>query len=148
MGFDSKDLLRQAGYGAGDFVPLQTYDSAANESTASSTYTSSFLAASGIDAKIKWDTYFPASNIHVALSALTSANGDAIDVRVRNITASETLIEETGITGGFTRQTFGPEAYDPTNPSTTDRVVIQIRNDDDTTTVDVQDAVLSIGVVL
>lgn len=142
------NLLRQAGYSEGDFVsigPSNTHRSAAARSTSSDTYSGAFGIIEvtyppnlGIP-----DNLTPAAR----LSLDVDPNGDQVDVRIRDLTNDDTVVEKTGTTSDIDI-TAGPTEYSPALTDEPLSILLQFRNADNSTSVSARDALLEAGVIL
>jgi hypothetical protein len=148
MPFDRIDLLRKVGFEAGDYAPL-TFASGVSTGNNATTSGSYVLAANNGEGVIRWDTIDPADGSMVVWFPCRAAqlNGTTLDVRVRNITDNETMVERTGIasTGPFE---ISPTAYTPTTTAAPIRYQTQFRSGDGASTVEIIGGSPTIGVEL
>jgi len=135
MGFDTQDLLRQAGYGEGDSVHSIDLNTGVTGSTSSNTY--SVYRRIEMKANLNFAQLFvPGSTLEAVLYCSVQPSGDEIDVRLQNTSANETILEQTGFTTSQ-NVTIGPTEYTPTSPDQFTLIEPQFRNNDNTTTVDI-----------
>ena len=132
----------------GEFVPIgPTINfSGGQDNTSSSSYSD---LSNPLIGTVNWAKMFP-SGTAVALlihHQPKNANSDQLDVRVRNKSQSETILEVTGITSDAPR-TDGPQPYSPTTRDSNDTISVQARNGDNSTTVGFNDALVQLGVQL
>lgn len=148
--FNAKDLdiADSDLFATDDFVG---YPSAGGGSADSITSSSSYSdAATGeVDLNFPFDTFFSGKQGQAVMVVLVNANGDQIDVRLRNKSDGETVVEKTGITGtGNKYFTIGPSNYTPTTTASPVRYRVQIRNSDNATSVSLKDVFVQFGVGL
>lgn len=137
MGFDTETggLLSDAGYSAGDLLGSYTAQSAATNSTTSSSYVAWNPDPAGIH--LEFNTAFPGSSQAQAIAFLdVDPSTDQIDVRLFNLDDDETVVEQTGITSAGS-VVLGPTDYTPASPNAVNRMLIQLRNSDNTTSVSI-----------
>lgn len=100
-----------------------------------------------LQSRFRWDRVFPANaTIRVTLGGSFDNGGDQIDARVQNFGDSETIIEGTdlGSDGGSEDEVTGTYT-----PPTTDSVIpisLQIKNNDDNTSVSVSDPTITFSI--
>lgn len=131
----------------GDFVYLIQ----ANYAEGTTTTSSSYSPYNEVETELTfaWDDVF-SGNVQgqCYVSASLFNNNDAINFRIQNTTDGETVIEQTGITGGSQNIAIGPVDYTPT--TTSNPIVIQpeFSNQDNSTGVDVFRVTYGFGVGL
>jgi len=132
----------------GDFMPYYTFGGADTlETTTNSTYTD--VLTSEAEPRLIWDSLFPSEvTTAIVVNVGIDAKSDPTDFRIFNLTDSETLIEQTGVSGLSDTISIGPVNYRPT--TTSDNVVLtpQLRNSDGTSEVAAFDLTYSIGISL
>jgi hypothetical protein len=148
MPFDRIDLLQQAGFEAGDYAPL-AYSSGVGTGTDTTTAGGYVVAANNGQGVIRWDTIAPSAGTMVVwfLARVVQLNGTTLDVRVRNTTDNETMVERTGIASTGPVE-ISPTAYTPT--TTADAILFrtQLRSGDGASTVEINSGSPTIGVEL
>lgn len=135
MGFSRPDTLRAAGYTSGDFFgPFDNHVGATNSTTSNSYVTHSPDQGEHM---LEWGVQFPNSTVQVFLIVGGNANGDELDYRVRNVADGETVVaEEPIITGsGNTLASGTPTTYTPTTTDSPVRMQMELRNNDNATSV-------------
>jgi len=148
MGFDTQDLLKQAKYTEGDVLPLATFTppSGRRATITSSTFTVSFDLG---DFRIPFGLYVPdVDDLKVAAFAqINPGDGEEMDIRYRNTTSNQTVVEVTNITE-LTRVNTGFVDYNPENPQVADTVRYQHRTNPGTNTSQSNAPALVLGVEL
>lgn len=131
------ETLREAGYEVGNPVTSLTDFYGVDGSTASSTY--GLIASSTALWRLQWDKLWPSSvTVEAHLFANVDPSTDQIDVRLQNLTDSETVVSQTGITTAG-NISLGPVTYSPTTTGSVIRLGIQARNADGATSVTLSD---------
>lgn len=129
---------------SGDTFALPSYVDGGTATTTSNSYQSTDLV-DGV--KFQWDTFAPAgATIEVTFVAYLNPNGDQIDARWYNFTDGETVVEKTGVT--VANSYAITSTYEPTTTSGFTGYRIDIRNSDGSTSVEIQDVNIYLGVAV
>lgn len=148
MGFDTHDLLRQAGYETGDRVVVQRLS--AENATAPSTSSTSFVSIPGLlRGFVQWDEIVPASaQTQVALKArLQPGTDETLTARVRNLPDGET-VGNTVSASAISNENTGFVDYTPTTTGTPIRLEAQHSTSPGTNSSTTVDLSLEIAVIL
>jgi len=146
MGFDTKELLRDAGYTDGDFVPVRSHQRSVSESTSTDTFT--LYQPGVITPMFKWaDEFSTDANTQALLHVTVIPSTDQIDVKLTNATDGEDVFLETGLSS-VGDKTLGPVDYQPTTKTATTRFNVRFRNNDNSTTVSIKRVNIVFGVKL
>lgn len=148
MTFDTNDILRQTGYSEGDVLPLSTITPATNAATSTTgdTYEDTF---SSLQQGHDWRPFTEGAGtpLKVRASAQVTTNDDEIFIRVRDVDSGDTIVSPFSTTASFSAiASDGWEDYTPV--SDTMRILGQIRNTDNASTVETRNITLYIGVEL
>lgn len=139
-------LLRKAGFSSGDFIPILEWG-ARNSNSNSSSSTYSNVGSQGA-LRTVIGTHIPSdATLQAYFSAQFEPGSDQIDARLRNTTDDQTAAEVTGITSAG-MQEVGPVDYSPTTTGSPTVHIIQIRNNDDSTSIVYEDGYQALGVQL
>jgi len=148
MGFDTHDLLRQAGYSEGDYIWAVAHnrDSINSTTTTNTTYTSTAAYYTG---RINWaETLGANRQTQVAGSVFTAPGTDeTLDVRVRNLDDNETVLERTGITSSGWIE-LAPTDYTPASTGSDRTFRWQIKTDPGTNSSSITGMNIKYGVKL
>jgi hypothetical protein len=136
------------GFGPGDFLPLNTYSTRAQQIVDSS---SNFMtAAFEVNEFLTQPDSWPNSELTYRALFRGNANGDSLFVELYNTTDDEVVTgsEETITGSSFTNAETGVQTYSPPTTGSAISVYPRLRNDDNATTVELAVAQVEIGVVL
>jgi hypothetical protein len=148
MGFDTQDTLRNAGVDPTDdtVLPVLSFGGArTNGATATDTY--SPVAFASLLVTIRWGDYFPSTvTTRVLLYGKTVNGGDRIDVRLRNRTDGETIVEAQNV--GSNTQFLAANDYRPSTTGSAVEILPQARNGDNSTSVELDNPYAVVGIKL
>lgn len=106
-------LLEDAGYSAGDYIPVISMGNLGvySYSTTSTTYESNVNQAAWYYGT--WNQYFPADVTPVVWAQLghTQGSGETMDVRIQETAQGDTLFEQ--LDAGYGLERWGPTTYEP-----------------------------------
>lgn len=99
MPFDTQDVLRQAGYQEGDFLPLERQIKNNRITVTSQTFTGLFNSRTS---EIYFDPKQTDLNYHIAVSFnVATVSADGFDLRIKDNQSNTTYLTETFDTGGY-----------------------------------------------
>lgn len=127
---------------SGDMIPVLSWTIGPNESTTSSTY----QRYGSVQAQFEYvyDSIIPSgAQVQFYGTADVSANGDSVDMRMRDAEQNQVIVESTGLDGNVV---FGPVNYTPNTPSSRSRLTWWFRNQDNSTSVSVSRASAVMGI--
>jgi len=127
MGFDTTELLRDAGYSEGDLVPTHMIGegSATNFSTTSTSFASS---ANFYRLQLVYDDQYPTevTTKYLGVVTVVPGSGESVDFRITNNTDSETVVEINNITSTAIKR-IEPTEFEPTTTSSPVRYKAELR---------------------
>lgn len=127
--------------GSSDFVDAGDNFGTDGMSGVGSEFTTSSDSYNNIDPVwiTQWDKFAPANaTTAVVFTGRVEPGSTSVDIRVQNITDSETVIEKTGISS-ITNFVESNTDYTPTTTSGVIRFLIEFRNGDNSTSVTLED---------
>lgn len=133
-------------YASGDFVPLYSFVSPANRSVS---FTDTAYA-NNLDfsiVRVVWDDIKPANATLAVMGHIEVVPGtdESVSVKIRNVTDSVDVVEETGITSSGV-VTLGPTDHSPTTTASGLNLQYRWKEDNGVNSSDVANANLNIGV--
>lgn len=150
MGFESGGggggLLTDAGFASGDIV--YTWGNTAGTSATTDLDIYAPQQLNSYSGFLKWDEHVPdAAQGIVYFIFEADPTTDQLDAKVFNLTDSEDVVEQTGVTASGS-VVVGPVQYTPTTTADYITLQVRIRNNDGVTSVSIEDLGYFIGVQL
>jgi len=148
MGFRTQDLLKEAGYEEGDYVPLGDQGAGSGSQTTTDTY--SDVVDTDITQRMTPGLYTQDATLAATATGQANPNSDQISIRVRDVINGVTLAEADPALTGATLEpiTVGPGEATFATSDTQIALRVQIKNSDNNTTVSLNQATMTYGVIL
>lgn len=141
------DVLRNAGFEAGETIWTFSEQDGTNSTTSSSSFTG--YGGGSTDANIQFDQVTPGATIRAAVYVRGDDGGDTLEFRWRNRTDSETVLSGSINTGNsLTLNAIGPVDYSPTTTGSPIALIPEFANSDNSTSVEIQQFTGLLGVQL